>query len=245
MCHVLYFFIGESGTIHVQGTVSFQRRLRPFSLNLPRAIHWEPRRGSWEQAAAYCSKSETRIDEPHFFGWSPPQPVRILAPASLYPYQIKLRDYLLSPPHERHILWLWEPNGNIGKSAFVKFMAVTYENVIRGAKGKATDLINLAFNADWNKKTILFIDLPRSYGGKCAFDAVEDIKNGYVTNLKYETGEKVFNPPHVVIFANEPPEDLSQVSADRWIIRKIRDRDIIDLAAGQIPEETKHEYKML
>ena len=37
------------------------------------AAHWEPRRGTHQQAAAYCSKEETRIDGPWEVGTPPVQ----------------------------------------------------------------------------------------------------------------------------------------------------------------------------
>ncbi len=65
--------IGESGTYHFQGYCEFKTRVR---MNRAKellggdTVHLEPRRGSAEQAIAYCKKNESRIAhaEPYEFG---------------------------------------------------------------------------------------------------------------------------------------------------------------------------------
>jgi hypothetical protein len=109
-------------------------------------------------------------------------------------------------------------------------MAVTHGNILRATTGKASDIINLAFGANWDTEVnTLIIDLPRANEGKLAYSAVEDIKNGYITNTKYETGQKIFNAPHIMVFANQEPYDLSQVSRDRWSIHLIENNNINNL----------------
>jgi len=66
-----------------------------------------------------------------------------------------------------------------------------------------------------------------------AYGEIEDIKNGFITNFKYETGSKKFNAPHVVIFSNDPPFDTTAFSKDRWKIHKIVNNDI-DLNTQQL-----------
>jgi len=47
-----------------------------------------------------------------------------------------------------------------------------------------------------------------------------------ITNTKFETGLKVFNPPHIVVLANFPPRE-EKLSADRWKIYKIKNKDLL------------------
>lgn len=60
---------GDNGTLHYQGYVEFSGPLRLAGVRkiLPRA-HWEPRRGTREQAKEYASKEETRISGPFEYG---------------------------------------------------------------------------------------------------------------------------------------------------------------------------------
>ena len=64
-------------------------------------------------------------------------------------------------------------------------------------------------------------DIPRANRGHISYASLECIKNGMVCNTKYETGVKIFNSPHVFIFANFPPDDEGQLSEDRWHIMKL------------------------
>lgn len=51
--------VGDSGTPHIQGAVYFKnpRTLTGVRRLIPRA-HWEPMRGSWQQASEYCRKGD-------------------------------------------------------------------------------------------------------------------------------------------------------------------------------------------
>lgn len=56
---------GESGTEHLQGYVIMDRRVRlPAMKKLSQTAHWEPRRGTHDQAKAYASKEDTRVAGP-------------------------------------------------------------------------------------------------------------------------------------------------------------------------------------
>lgn len=58
--------IGDEGTNHIQGYVELSKpaRLSGVRRLIPGA-HWEVRRGTREQAKAYASKEETRVDGPY------------------------------------------------------------------------------------------------------------------------------------------------------------------------------------
>lgn len=63
--------IGENQTVHFQGYIELNRSQRLTwmrrLIGLERA-HFEPRRGTREQAIAYCKKEDTRVDGPYEFG---------------------------------------------------------------------------------------------------------------------------------------------------------------------------------
>ena len=68
-----------------------------------------------------------------------------------------------------------------------------------------------------NELKMLIIDHPRS-GGRFNYGAVESISNGYFFSGKYESGMCVFNPPHIVVFSNMPPDkNNEEISKDRII----------------------------
>ena len=55
---------GESGTPHWQGYITFTRnvRLSWLKANCSKTAHWEPRKGTHDQARAYCTKEDTRLE---------------------------------------------------------------------------------------------------------------------------------------------------------------------------------------
>lgn len=60
---------GESGTPHYQGYAEFSRPIRLSGVrHLLASAHWEPRRGTRDQARAYSTKEATRTSGPWEFG---------------------------------------------------------------------------------------------------------------------------------------------------------------------------------
>ncbi len=52
---------GENGTVHLQGYVAFSVRKSLATMkNVNGSAHWEVRRGTHDEAKAYCMKPESR-----------------------------------------------------------------------------------------------------------------------------------------------------------------------------------------
>lgn len=66
------------------------------------------------------------------------------------------------------------------------------------------------------------IRFSRAEQGYVNYGALESSKNGHVFSGKYESGSKAFNKPHVICFANAPP-DLESMSKDRWNVVHIQE----------------------
>lgn len=205
--------VGESGTPHLQGYFELKKKGRPLGMFGINRIHFEKSRGDAESNDDYCGKDGEVILR---FGF--PRPIKIIE--KLYDWQKKIEDIVLGEVDDRKIYWFWESKGNIGKSAFVKYMIVKH-GVLFCSGGKYTDIMNLVFNNDMDNCNCVMFDIPRANMGHISYASLESIKNGMVCNTKYETGVKIFNSPHIVIFANFPPEDLEQLSSDRWRISEL------------------------
>lgn len=202
----------ESGYIHYQGVLSLikKERLAPLKNNLGyNTIHLE-RCQNWHASKRYCSKPESRIDGP----WTDKMaPLKIIS--KLYPWQEELKDILLSEPNDRTIYWIYEHVGNRGKSAFCKYMVVKHgATYVRS--GKNAD-ISYALP---DHPTMVLIDIPRSKNQHVNFDIIEQIKDGMVFSPKYESKTKMFDPPHIMVFSNEEPDE-EKMSKDRWVIKHI------------------------
>jgi len=205
--------IGEEGTPHLQGSVWLKKKARPSSLGFSNKIHWEPMRNE-EASLKYCQKDNK------FVSFGLPKPIKIID--SLRPWQLEIENLIINnEPDGRSINWYWESEGNFGKSSFCKYMYIKHKTlIIRG--GKLADVINIIFNANMDEISSVIIDIPRKNKNNVSYNAIECILDGLITNTKFETGIKVFNPPHVIVFSNFPPEEDNEVSADRWKITKLR-----------------------
>lgn len=204
--------VGENGTPHLQGYVEFLKKVRPLSLFDTNKIHWTKCRGNRDSNIAYCSKDKV------LFTHGMPKPIKIID--KLYPWQKEIEELCGTEPDDRAIHWYYEDVGNIGKSAFIKYMVVKH-NILYCGGGKHQDIMNLVFNQDMDKSNIVMFDIPRAHEGHISYASLECIKNGLVSNMKYETGVKVFNSPHLIVFSNFPPSDESKLNKDRLIIKRL------------------------
>lgn len=210
---------GQNGTTHYQGYISLsvKKRITELKKIIHEHIHFEECKGTEEQNVSYCSKSETRLEGPWCYNIYIKRPIKIIE--TLYPWQQFVVDIIQKEPDERTVHWFWEDTGNVGKSKLAKYLVVKH-NALFIDEGKKADLMNLAFNTNWDLTNILVIDIPRENINGTSYKSIEAIKNGMVCNTKYETGVKVFNSPHIIVFCNYPP-DVSKLSKDRWRIHNI------------------------
>lgn len=208
--------IGKCGTPHLQGAIWLKKAMRWSEFKLNDKIHWEKMKNE-EASIRYCQKSDTakKDSKPYTFGF--PKPIKIIE--NLKPWQKEIEDLYKTEPDGRTVNWYWESEGGVGKSSFCKYMYVKYGAItIQG--GKLADIMNIVFNLNMDEVKMLLIDVPRNNGNNISYSAVECILNGMITNTKFETGVKVFNAPHIVIFSNYEPDE-SKLSMDRWKITPI------------------------
>lgn len=196
-----------TGTPHLQGFIKLKKPSRITELKITGKPHFEACKGNEEQNVKYCSK------DGDFIKWGFPKPISIIE--NLHEWQLQIRDLYETEPDDRSIYWYWDNTGNIGKSSFIKYMIVKHK-VLYCSGGKHSDIMNLVFNQDMDDCKGVFFDIPRANKGHISYASLESIKNGMVCNTKYETGVKVFNSPHVFVFANFPPENPELLSQDRW-----------------------------
>lgn len=210
----------STGKKHLQMFLALKKPMRITEIKISGKPHLECCLGTEEQNVKYCSKDGDVIT----FGF--PKPIKIIE--ELRPWQKKIEDIVLSEPNDRTIFWFYEPNGNIGKSALVKYLVVKY-GCLFCQGGKEADIMNLVFKSDMDTTNCVIFDIPRAHKGNVSYSSLENIKNGLVCNTKYETGVKVFNAPHIICFANFPPAHPEHLSEDRWYIENLSENvDDID-----------------
>lgn len=210
---------GLGGTKHLQGVVGFKRKLRPKNL-FSNKIHWEICRNK-KASIAYCQKEDTRTGNVFSHGVRVDTVLKYLKRSNFKNWQRKLKEELNGDPHPRKIIWIWESVGGVGKSAMAKHLVI--EDGALVVSGKAADVKYGIVKWKESKgcyPTIIILDVPRSYADYVSYQGIEEIKNGLFFSSKYESEMVVYNPPHIVVFANTMP-DRNKMSKDRWDVREI------------------------
>lgn len=225
-CTIVFYNkeIGESGTPHLQGYLKFKKKERPSEIFKDYQIWWQKAKGNIEENWHYCSKSVKQEEVITFiYGYKPKKELKIIK--DLRPWQEKLESILLEDPDDRGIIWVYEETGNVGKSAFSKYMVVKHE-ALYITEGKKSDIINIVYNYVLNQDLdIMILDVPRDNGNNISYKSLEEVKNGLICNTKYETGNKVINSPNIIVFSNSPPQ-INKMSMDRWQIYKIKNNKL-------------------
>jgi len=217
----------QGGTPHLQGYVELRKRTRLTQLKrlLPPQIHWEKAKGTDEENIAYCSKLLTREDpeeEPTKWGFA--ADIRVVS--TLRRWQQGIVDIVKREPDDRTVHWYWDSVGGVGKTALAKYLVVKPEFNAVYMNGKGADIkffLTKHFAAqDTNKDNLICIwDLSRTSEDFIPYGSIEALKNGLFFSGKYESEMVVFNSPHVIVFANYPP-DQEKLSGDRWHIVELQ-----------------------
>lgn len=210
--------VGESGTPHIQGFISFNPKKRPLSVIPIKGIHWEKARCT-KEAIAYCAKDGDYILK----GITIPKKLKCLEEENLFKWQEGIVNILKEEPSDRNIYWFYDEEGNIGKSVFCKYLVIKHDALV--LSGKAADMkyaISEYIKKNGYGPEKIIIDLPRSFNKSfLSYQGIEEIKNGLFFSGKFESNMVCFNCPHIIIFSNEYP-DKSKLSADRWVITNLR-----------------------
>jgi len=214
--------VGEKGTPHLQGYLEAALKIRPIEkLGLDTKIHWEKAKGTKAQNLAYCAKDGKYH---HSAKLRPIRPVALMKREYLWPKQLAIVDifeHYEDPLWGRLIYWFWEPTGKWGKSVIATHL-VDFGDAIE-VSGAAKDVFCGVVNAIEKRgdiKTVVF-DIPRRSLGYVQYQAIEKLKDGKFFSPKYESDMCRFNRPHIVCFANEPPDETA-MSRDRWIIKELK-----------------------
>jgi len=217
----------STGMKHLQGFIAFKSRARPSKLKLSDKIHWEVALSNRDNVANYCSKDGVIYTN---MVWE--EPLDLLDPKDFYEWQKTVYELILTKANKRTINWYWDKKGGCGKSEFAKLLCAKH-NAIK-VSGKSNDIFCGISKFHEEKKyypKIVIVDLSRD-ASVVNYSALEDVKNGHVFSGKYESHQMLFNSPHVIVFANFPPDE-SKLSADRWVIEEILDDSSSEIAGGQ------------
>lgn len=209
---------GESGTLHLQGTIKLKKRKRLTEL---KRFHHQI---SWRAtirihaSACYCSNKSKR----HGKIWThnfeiPDELINTFKP---YGWQLEILDIIKEPekPDGRTIHWYWSRDGGVGKSEMALWL-YDYKNALV-CMGKANDIFHI-LKKEKNRRQIFVFDVTKDKMEYFQYSTLESIKNGYIMSGKYDGSAVRFNRPHIIVFANIPPDTSRMTNKDRWHIVEI------------------------
>ncbi len=206
----------EMGTPHWQGVFSFKSAVKWSTLCAKcSGAFWAPCRNI-HAAKNYCTKLDTSKGEVYSNGYRIRIRVRDpLEGKTLYGWQTDIVNMLAAEPDDRSIYWYWSDVGNIGKSALCKHLCLKHNAFVLGGAFKDGLFAISKMVEKGNPPKVLIWDVPRVQKNHMSYACLEKVKDGCFFSAKYESVQCLFNPPHVLVFANEPPE-LGNMSTDRW-----------------------------
>jgi len=213
-----------TGKEHAQGYCEFPKKTRPLETIKIEGIHWIKAKGSKEANIKYCGKDGDIKTNMYFR----PHIIDPLFGKILKPWQKSIIDLVEEEPDRRTIYWFYGTKGAEGKTSLAKSVCIRHPKRTLYLGGKAADVRYAVHQFIDNKDNYalqtVFFDYTRTQEGFISYEALESIKNGIFFSTKYECQQVIFNSPHVICFANYPP-DTDKLSHDRMKIFNITEEE--------------------
>lgn len=143
---------------------------------------------------------------------------------SFRPWQQSLINTLEQPSDDRHIIWVYDPDGGIGKTRLARWLC-DHKNAFYTNGGRSIDI-----TYSYNHQPIVIFDFVRESQEFISYSTIEQLKNGILSSNKYQSCLKRFKSPHVVVFANFEPSE-GKFSKDRVILLTPAKEQSVDFVA--------------
>lgn len=229
----------EVGHKHYQGRFSLKKKKRIHNIENPLKGHFSISSSNSlgddevskdkNYVFSYVMKEESRIEGP----WSNIQEIDTYIPRqfrgiNLRPWQ-KLLLEKAEAFNDRHINLIYDPIGNKGKSVVAHYARLHLKGLVIPCVNDQERLVATCCNICMSKRlrnpNPLFIDMPRAMGKDRLYglySAVEQIKSGYLFDLRNKYKDWDIDSPNIWVFSNKLPEE-GILSVDRWKIWYITD----------------------
>ena len=230
-----YEICPDTGTPHLQGYCEFAATTRPSECKAFadfKQIHWGDKHGKPCRSPVGVCVAYTQKDGKCWKMHKLRPPPRVATKDIIMkvdnghgPYMISIAEHFDEPEDPmfgRKIYWFWEQHGNWGKSVFLRYLVCQYQALV--FSGKAGDMkfaMAKYVLQHGNGPPMVVINIPKSNDLQfVSMIGMEELKDGLFFSGKYEGGMVMYDRPHVLVFANVPPDE-SSMSADRWVITEL------------------------
>lgn len=181
---------------------------------------------------SYVMKLDTRIEGP----WTDKDAVQFVPrqyqTTGLRPWQQKIIDSG-EVFDTRKVDLIVDNKGNHGKSFIAGYVHLNKLGIKVPPVNNPQDLIqavmNMCMAKDTHNPKLIFMDLPRAQNKeKLAgmYNAVEQIKEGFLYDFRYQFKEWWIDSPRIWVFTNAMP-DIALLSEDRWNIWHIYEHELV------------------
>jgi len=142
-----------------------------------------------------------------------PKPRSVVHPLRVWQHKL-VEQFTTTEPDLRLIYFIVDLEGGIGKTHVAKVLRRDHGALVIGA-GKKADL-SFIFANTLPPPRIVVVDVPKCKMETLHIDFLEELKNGLMTSTKFDSCMIEFDPPHVVVMCNEPPDEskMTQLRAD-------------------------------
>lgn len=232
MCHYQEEVCPTTGREHAQGFLVFKDKCRPKSVfgDIDPTIHWELMKGTVEHNMVYTTKDYTKKPNGRVFDYGTPRQIEYVTWEMISePVRAVITPIMEAPYDFRTIYWIFDPNGNWGKSLVQKYLVDNHNAMMCAGAGKDMAYAIAKYHEtkerwpDW-----VLVNLPKSTDEKyISYGMLEQFKDTLVFSGKYESCMLRFPPIKLVVFANMEP-DYSQWSDDRLKVIHVNSNQFIE-----------------
>lgn len=227
----------DTEKLHLQCFITKEKKFRwsqIFKGILPDSTHREACKGSVQDNIDYCMKEGDYLTNMKLL------PKHMKKTIELRPWQAWAEaQVILASQNDRKILWIYDKQGNIGKSVMVEYLVKEYRGI--AVSGEKRHVLSCAFK---NPDCPLWIfDIPRKNKGSVSFQAIEGLRNGLFFSGFGDTTGMVrldFNPI-IVVLCNELPK-WNKLSTDRWNVFEIVNEEPVYRAPGYNDDDNLSEW---
>lgn len=204
--------IGEGGYMHFQCRIVFKKGkdLKQLVHDMP-SVNWQPT----------SVRDFNYVEKEGKFYRSWEKVLKNYAMMEMLDWQATLVCEL-GQQNDREIIVVVDERGGHGKTTLAKIMQARHEAQYCPQMESASDYMAFAMA---KPSKAYFIDVPRAEDykkKKSLWSAIEQIKNGYLYDKRYNYRDMWIESPKIVVTANEyPPADC--LSMDRWKVYDLVD----------------------